>query len=27
MKAILVLPLVGLGLTLLVTYPPAKKGG
>lgn len=26
MKAILVLPLVGFGLTLLVTYPPEKKG-
>jgi FSR family fosmidomycin resistance protein-like MFS transporter len=27
MKAILVLPLVGFGLTLLVTYPPERKGG
>jgi FSR family fosmidomycin resistance protein-like MFS transporter len=26
MKAILVLPLVGFGLTLLVTYTPEKKG-
>jgi MFS transporter, FSR family, fosmidomycin resistance protein len=27
MKAILVLPLLGFGLTLLVTYPPKGKGG